>query len=364
SGQMKTAWFVTFDHAVHRGLFITSAQFKAGPDKPWIKVLSEAGPSEIFVPYRSGQPRYRDLSPPELGGAGRFGLMPADQTDAGRCGQIIGRNRAVVREVQEKGVLWKMQLRAQKGYRSFGYRGHKMTLWGTLLSGNYNYMISYAFHDDGTIEFRAGATATNLPDSPFEAHMHNVIWRVNVDLNGAQNTVHVTRHIENTKGPTWQDREEPYNNNREGGIEWNPREFTMLHVQAANLRNGRNRPTAYMIMPFFRGTARHQESWMRKDIWVTRYKPQEIYFPSIERYANGEPINNSDVVVWINSSALHIARSEDGRVRRTPSGQTVFIGAAVTMWSGFDMKPNNLFDDTPFIEDVVPVVRNLPPSGN
>jgi hypothetical protein len=364
SGQMKTAWFVTFDHAVHRGLFITSAHFKPGPDKPWIKVLSEAGPSEIFVPYRSGQPRYRDLSPPELGGAGRFGLMPADRQDAGRCGQIIGRNGAVVREVVEKGVLWKLQLRAQKGYRSFGYRGHKMTLWGTLLSGNYNYMISYAFHDDGMIEFRAGATATNLPDSPFEAHMHNVIWRVNVDLNGAQNTVHVIRHIENTNGPTWQDREEPYNNNREGGIEWNPREFTMLHVQAANLRNGRNRPTAYMIMPFFRGTARHQESWMRKDIWVTRYKPQEIYFPSIERYANGEPINNSDVVVWINSSALHIARSEDGRIRRTPSGQQVFIGAAVTMWSGFDMKPNNLFDDTPFIQDVVPIVGKLPPVGN
>ena len=55
---MKTAWFVTFDHAVHRGLFITSAFFKPGPDRAWVKVLSDAGPSEIFVPYQSGDPRY------------------------------------------------------------------------------------------------------------------------------------------------------------------------------------------------------------------------------------------------------------------------------------------------------------------
>ena len=131
---------------------------------------------------------------PSEGGAGEFGLIRASQRDAGRCGQVIGRNNAVVRELTEKGVLWKIN--------QLVYRGHKMTLWGTLGSGNYNYMLSYAFHDDGTIEFRGGATATNLPPKPFEAHMHNIIWRVNVDLNGAQNTVSVVRHIENTNSPT------------------------------------------------------------------------------------------------------------------------------------------------------------------
>ena len=55
------------------------------------------------------------------------------------------------------------------------------------------------------IEFRGGATATNLPQKPFEAHMHNIIWRVNVDLNGAKNNVSVVRHIENTNSPTWRD---------------------------------------------------------------------------------------------------------------------------------------------------------------
>jgi len=342
SGEMKTAWFVTFDHAVHRGLYITSAYFKPAPNRDWIKVLSDAGPSEIFVPYQSGNPRYLDLAHPSEGGAGEFGLIRASQRDAGRCGQVIGRGNAVVREITEKGVLWKRNQDV--------YRGHKMTLWGTLGSGNYNYILSYAFNDDGMIEFRGGATATNLPEKPFEAHMHNIIWRVNVDLNGAKNNVSVVRHIENTNSPTWRDVAEPFNNNREGSMEWNPREFTTLHVASQNLRNSRGSASGYMIMPMYRGTARHMESWMRKDIWVTRYKPQEIGFQFIERYANNEPIANEDVVIWLVTSSLHIARDEDGMIIRRQGQNPIFRGAAVTMWSGFDMKPHNVMDNTPFFQ--------------
>lgn len=340
SGAMRTAWFVTFDHAVHRGLFITSAWFKPSPERPWIKVLSDAGPSEIFVPYQSGDPRYLDLAHPSQGGAGEYGLIRASQRDAGRCGVVLGRGNAVVRELTEKGVLWKVG--------QYVYRGHKMTLWGTLSAGNYNYLLSYAFHDDGMIEFRSGATATNLPQKPFEAHMHNIIWRVNVDLNGAQNTVSVMRHVENTNSPSWRDVAEPFNKGREGGIEWKPREFTMLHIGSATLKNSRGSQGGYMVMPMVRGTARHMERWMRQDIWVTRYKPQEIGFQFIQRYANNEPITNADIVLWLVTSSLHLPRDEDGRIVRTAQGKSVFRGAAVVMWSGFDMKPHNILDNVPF----------------
>jgi primary-amine oxidase len=303
-------------------------------------VLSDAGPAEVFVPYQSGQPRFLDLAHPSEGGAGEFGLIRASQRDAGRCGQVIGRNNAVVRELTEKGVLWKLNQQI--------YRGHKMTLWGTLGAGNYNYLLTYAFHDDGMIEFRYGATALNLPSAPREAHVHNVIWRVNVDLNGAKNTVSVVRHIETTNAQNWRDVVEPFNNNREGSLEWNPREFTTLHVTSSTLKNANGTQTGYMVMPMYRGTSRHMERWMRKDIWVTRYKPQEIGFQFIERYANNESIANEDIVLWLVTSALHITRDEDGRTIRQQNGTSVFRGAALAMWAGFDMKPHNIFDDTPF----------------
>jgi Cu2+-containing amine oxidase len=176
-----------------------------------------------------------------------------------------------------------------------------------------------------------------------------VIWRLNVDLNGARNTVSVVRHIENTNSPSWRDVVEPFNNNREGSLEWNPREFTTLHVASSNLRNRNGSQSGYMVMPMYRGTSRHMESWMRKDIWVTRYKPQEIGFQFIERYANNEPIANEDVVIWLVTSALHIARDEDGQIVRRPGQQPRFFGAALTMWAGFDLKPHNIFENTPFL---------------
>ena len=91
------------------------------------------------------------------------------------------------------------------------------------------------------------------------------------------------------------------------------------------LKNARGSQSGYMIMPMYRGTARHMESWMRRDIWVTRYKPQEIGFQFIERYANNEPIANEDVVIWMVTSSLHIARDEDGRSYRRQGQQARFI---------------------------------------
>jgi len=330
---MKTAWFVTFDQAVHRGFYITSAWFKSDPNKPWLKVLDEAGPAELFVPYQPGSPRFLDLS------SFQFPIIDANQNDAGACGKIVGSGNTankVVREVVDKGVLWKDDQAV--------HRGHKMSLWATLDAANYNYIFSYAFHDDGVIEFRAAATAQNLPSAPTTAHMHNVIWRVNVDLNGGQsNSVAVVRHQETTSAPSWTDAMQPFNNNQEGSLEWNPREFNHLHVTATNLKNGNGSPSAYMVMPFYRGVARHQESYMQKDIWVTQYHPGELSFPNIANYANGETINNADVVIWLVTPTLHIPRDEDGHV---VGG--VWSGVATAMWSGFDMKPHNIFDTTPF----------------
>ena len=84
---------------------------------------------------------------------------------------------------------------------------------------------------------------------------------------------------------------------------------------------------------------------------MTRYKPQEIGFQFIERYANNEPIANEDIVIWLVTSSLHIARDEDGMVYRRQGQPARFIGAAVTMWAGFDMKPHNVMDNTPFFPE-------------
>ena len=346
AGDMRTAWFVTFNHQKGRGLFITRAYFKPAPDRPWIKVLHRAEVSEIFVPYQSGRPRYQDFA--EFG----FGPLTATDRDRGRCGAFVTRTLGggsekvpvVVREVTDKGVLWKRDENV--------YRGHKMTLWATVGADNYNYIISYAFHDDGYIEFRGGATSQNLPTKPSEPHLHNFFWRIDVDINGSTNNVTVLRHLENVNQQSWQDCEEAFNNNREGPLSLNPREFTMLHVTGQGMAK---QHAGYMVMPIYRGQQRHNEAWTRSDIWVTKYRQDDVVLriQNIQRISRGEPIANEDVVLWVSTPLLHLPRTEDGRCLRMSKdkeGRPLCVnwhGSATIMWAGVDMKPHNLFETTP-----------------
>jgi primary-amine oxidase len=331
AGPMQTAWYVTFDHGPAKGLYLTSAWFKSGPSKPWVQVVNSAGLAELFVPYASGSPRFLDLS------TFNFDLVQATPADAGACGILLGQPAKVVKEVRDKGILWKDDQKVR--------RGEVMMLWGTLDAANYNYIIQYGFHDDGTIEFRTGATAVNLPSKPEEAHVHNAIWRLDLDLNGSTgDTVQLVRHNEPLGSLSWTDDVLPFDGGTEGSADWVAPEFITLRVTDATLKNARGRATSYDLQPLPRGIARHAESYMRHDFWATSYNAAEAAFTMVETYvANDQPVTNADIVLWYVSPVLHMARSEDGQ-----KVGAVWQGVALAMWGGFDLRPRDLFDTTPF----------------
>ena len=329
-GALQTAWYVTFDSAKKKALFITGAYFKTSPNRKWIQVLGRAGLSELYVPYQSGNPRFYDF------GNFDFDLVNANPNDAGGCGKIIGRDGKVVREIVDKGPLWKND--------QMVFRGQKLILWGTLDAANYNYIVRYEFHDDGTIKFRVAGTAVNLPYSPSEPHMHNALWRIDVNLNGASgDSVNVLRHLETVDEFMWKNVVEPFNSGKEGSMNFVPTEFTQVQVIDINLANGEEKPPAYDLRPLYRGVARHKAKFMRSDFWVTVNKPEQQYFPELQNYVNNESIVNADVVLWHVTPLLHVPRSEDGGFI-----EGHWKGVALAMWGGFDMRPRNLFGKTPF----------------
>jgi primary-amine oxidase len=329
SGTAETAWRVRWAEGPGKGLYITGAWFRRAPGQPWIRVLWDARLSEIFVPYHTGFPRYYDL-----GGFG-FGLENAVPGDAGCCGRLIGSPPRVVWEVRDRGLAWKDHAQVR--------RGQTLVLWGTINAANYNYVVHYGFRDDGMIEFRIGASAQNLPGRRTEAHMHLGLWRVDVDLGGAaNNSVMLMRHVEPTSGPTASDVAAPFNRGVEGSATWNPLEFTELMIENTAQQNGRGHNIAYELMPMRGGSARHQEAFTQADFWVTRYRGTELAYPQIAGYVNGESVTNTDILVWHATPLHHLPRDEDGR---TVDG--TWQGVALVMWGGFDLRPRNLFDETP-----------------
>jgi primary-amine oxidase len=334
---MRTAWKVRYNTASGFGLVIDGAWFKKHAKEPWIQVLGDARLSEMFVPYHSGSPRFWDVSY-------NFSLVEVGKDEAGPFGRVLGAPPTVVQETRDRGIAW---FDGTKGAR----RGQTMVLWGCLNAANYRYVIEYGFVDDGTVTFRVGSTGRNYGSREFEGHMHNGLWRVDVNLDdAAANSVYVMEHIEpdgKERGKARTDHR-PFNQGREGYEDWDAHKFTMLSVISEKKKNVRGKPWSYDVMTPRMGNARHygpdKEECTQHDFWVTKNRPGEIYYQNLPKYVGkSENIVNTDVVLWLSTPGHHEPRSEDGEMKDKGG----FTGATPIMWCGFDLRPRNLWDRSP-----------------
>jgi hypothetical protein len=343
-----TAWKVHYARGLHRGLYITGAWFKRDLSEDWIKVINDARIAELFVPYhKTGRPRFYDLT------SFSFPLAEVRSEDAGPFGTLLPPFQGdpfptVVKEMRDRGLAWKDDLHGVR-------RGRELVIWSGLEAGNYMYIMSYAFQDDGTIAFRLGATGQNLPGKRFEAHTHSAHWRIDIDLvDGSKNSAMLMRHVEDPKALSAEDLKEPFNGGLEGGLDWDPKEFTMIRVECEQ-KNARGERMGYDLMPMRSGTPRHNEEFTRHDLWVSRSHPEramEFLFAGLPNTVKDEEvIEQTDIVLWCNSASHHEPRHEDGMPNSAPRiwpGDDAWEGSALVMWSGFDLRPRNLFDRTPF----------------
>jgi primary-amine oxidase len=340
---------------------IKQAWFRSAPTEPWIQVLSDARASELFVPYNDGVIRWYDVMD-----HGVMWKIVDEKAEAGPRGQVLGKDRFVVGELRDRGIM----------YKNFGdgraRRGETFVLWGNLNAGNYNYIIEYGFQDDGVVTCRMGATGHNLHlpgnkhDYPRMGHVHNANWRLGIRLGpeGQQsNTAYLVRHVEKEQGKGTADQVPSlFNDGLEGAAKWVPEEFTRIRVENPEVTVGRNRqPIAYELVPLRQGTARHfgnrsggqrTEAFSMYDFWVTREDSKHFYYTELPAYftrlknAGKEPgkIENTNVVLWYTSSILHDPRAEDGI---SPDHRQPPQGPALVAWSGFELRPRNVFTGTP-----------------
>jgi primary-amine oxidase len=338
-------WNLTVNAMNKFGLIITGASFQKSPREPFTYVLHDGRLAEIFVPYHSGDPRYRDISffdsftPKKLEG-------PA--FPAGGPREVIGSDKFICREKREY-LAW---MNGDGRNPPLVRYGEEVVYYAVLGAAYYAYIMEWTFRDDGTILVRAGSTGPKKdakplpgPSTPSEGHMHNFTWRLDIDLNGAgANTAFWKSHLENrTVSPsTATDNMEEIQ--VEKGLVWNPEQFNTLEIRDARLKNGNGRPTSYELIPMRTGTARHTEPWTQADFWVTQYQPAQILAvkpdgrQSLPDYiVPAKPTSKKDLVIWYTASEHHENDSRDEDRYTVP-----------VLWTGFELDPQNLWDLTPF----------------
>lgn len=348
-GEEQTAWLVGYGEDVDRNstLLITAAYFRPGGREEFVKVLGRSGLWEIHVAYATGSPRWWDIRDYDLG------LNPIGAEQRGPCSTAIG--ATIVKQVRDRGLIWK------KG--AGGRRGYEMILWATQNADHYDYVVKYSFQDVGAIRFEFGATSSNRFSDEFVKHLHTGLWRINLDVDGADDdTVFVSNYELSTNNRLAKFNLSVFNDGKEGGMNLNPALFNSIVVTDANKKNrpAATETTGYQIVRTSSGSVRHRsnvrgEAVLEKDVWVTRQFGGDIQFVP-QAAENEESIEGEDVVIWMATPILHWPRDEDGLCQpegiQTDRGCYILSGSwegvALVMTAGLMLVPRNLFAGTPF----------------
>ncbi|MFJ9499187.1 primary-amine oxidase [Brevibacillus centrosporus] len=258
--------------------------------------------------------------------------------------------------------------------------------------GNYDYMFDWILSPNGTIKIDVGATGieavkavksstmhdpTAKEDTRYgtlidhnivgTTHQHIYNFRLDLDVDGENNTLtEVNPQIaENTAGGPRKSvivTEQKTVTTEQDAIQtFDPSTIRLLSNPSKENKVGN--PVSYQIMPYAGGThpvakgamfskdewLYNRVNFMDKQIWVTKYNPDERYpegeYPNRaktdtglkEFTANNDSIENTDNVVWMTTGTTHVARAEEWPIMPTE-------------WVHAMLKPWNFFDQTPTLD--------------
>ena len=177
----------------------------------------------------------------------------------------------------------------------------RLVLTTQIRAGWYRYDMKWTFYPDGRIEPFFGFAAVFDPCTNF-THRHNVYWRLDFDLDGA-------------------DRDEVFEGPRGVGKGKIRTEAMRLNTDPSMYWEITDRITnrGYRIVPGDEIAQTPADAFAVGDFWVLKYKPEELddngqpgpaCAIKINNYLNGETLDD-DLVVWYRGGVRHLGRDLD-----------------------------------------------------
>jgi primary-amine oxidase len=283
------------------------------------------------------------------------------------------RNAVCIHE-EDDGILWKhVDERTGAEVR----RSRRLVVSFHVTVANYEYLVYWRFYQDGNIECEVRATGIMVTSffppgrqpatgalvdqrtyAPY--HQHFIVARLDLDVDGQENTVFATQARSVPAGPgnpyglELVIDETPLRTEAEGKQDFSWQTQRSWKIAASRRRNGLGLAPAYKLVPGGSFPAmldpsspvRRRAEVIGHTLWVTPYRPDERWpcgdFPNQSAADTGlpvwtaadRPIADADVVLWYVFGLHHITRPEDWPVM--PVDRTSFW---LKPWGFFDRNP-------------------------
>ena len=295
---------------------------------------------------------------------------------------------------RDGGILWRHYDFNNESHE--GRRSRELVMTTVAAIGNYDYAISWIFHEDGTLEEQTDLTGIMLTKATQDVaqnphpgdslgnlvapkvvavnHQHFLNFRLDFDVDGPTNSLAEMNVKTLPPGPN-----NPYGNAF-------TMETTRLTSEAQAVRDMRlassrtwvvtgtqqnhlGHPAGYMLMPGANSSFYPTEEssvggrgkFAGHHFWATQYKPSELYaagdYPNQstanqglpEWIADDQPLVSQDVVVWYTQGVTHIPRPEEWPI------MTVHR-------AGFKIMSHGFFSQNPVLNVAAPEPLSTPES--
>jgi primary-amine oxidase len=278
---------------------------------------------------------------------------------------------------EDDGVLWK-HVDDESGAETRRMRRLVVSFHVTV--GNYEYLIYWRLYQDGNIQSEVRATGImvtthfgageqppygTLVDertyAPF--HQHFLVARLDLDVDGDENTVHATESEalpigpDNPHGVALVQRSTPLRTEHEGMQDYDWATQRAWKVVNERVTNGLGTPVGYKLVPGDcipamldpSSPVLHRAQVLAHTLWVTPYDDEERWpcgeFVVQSREDRGLPvwtaanrrIEDTDIVLWYVFGIHHITRPEEWQVMAVDT---------VSFW----LKPVGFFDRNPALD--------------
>ena len=382
-------WQLRLGFNYREGLVLHQVGFSDGAPGRLRPVAHRMSFAEMFVPYRDATPDHYRRTAFDIGEWG-LGFMTTSLELGCDCLGVISYLDAVVhdsagepREIrnaiciheEDSGVLWKhVDERTGAQVR----RQRRLVVSFHVTVANYEYLVYWRFYQDGNIECEVRATGivvtSHVPGdgggprtgtvvdqgtyAPF--HQHFIVARLDLDVDGPDNTVHAVESRvtgDDPYGLGLEIVETPLHTEAEGKQDYDWATQRGWKVVNPGVRNGLGTPVGYKLVPSgafpalldAATPAFRRAEVIGHTLWVTPYRADERWpcgdFPNLSLTDEGLPawtaanrsIENTDVVLWYVFGIHHITRPEDWPVMPVD---------AVSFW----LKPFGFFDRNPALD--------------